>query len=604
MRQITVFFSCPGDLADEKARLESVIGEMRPVFARLGISLMPWMFEKDAVPAVAPADGSVQTVIDKQLPRNPDGSLSYDLYVGLMGERIGTPVEGAASGTVHEFIEAKETFQRTGKPHILFYFRDMSSRAPAGDVQLEAVRRFRAEYPGLLASFRTTKDLEAQFRRHLLSELLDLVIPTGAPRSAAAGEWGQSVFDRYSRLKNKAESFLDISPEKPRRIMRLLHELLGIHYHLSEREEQILIGALYCCLLGTVDHERRKELLEDPELLDEVNQVVDASRATSKPLLRPKGQPRVDLLAALVEIGLRLDINRKAISPTATSLPDIHLALIDEWLAYLTADITCQHAVLRFHLLAPSERWVTPLVGATAVAMESLWQRVRPVLTKHEMSFAVARSRIELDSELDSLPDSILDKIRSAGEEATNSLPKFPHFGEAGVPTTEELLPLPASKISRPVTFYPPAQRRVRLVVDGITVANRPDGASENIEYWPCVDAPVDCVLECDEVGEFVPVARCRVQRLSPIEQAVLEVTQDNSEAFRTLGLWNELMRIIWPRVIASQADYSELSDAFHILRDALDLASQDKMPLDRRDLYWDAIGIVSNRMKQKEVAT
>src|SRR5215467_10427693 len=121
-RVITVFFSSPGDVASERGRLMSILEEMRPAFARSRVVLMSWVYDTDAVPAAAAKDGSVQTVIDNQLPRNADGSIAYNLYVGLMGRRIGTPVAGVASGTVHEFNEAKASFEQTGKPHILFYF--------------------------------------------------------------------------------------------------------------------------------------------------------------------------------------------------------------------------------------------------------------------------------------------------------------------------------------------------------------------------------------------------------------------------------------------------------------------------------------------------
>ena len=75
------------------------------------------------------------------------------------------------------------------------------------------------------------------------------------------------------------------------------------------------------------------------------------------------------------------------------------------------------------------------------------------------------------------------------------------------------------------------------------------------------------------------------------------------SEALRSLGLWNDLLRTIWPKITESRADSSDLTDAFHILRDAFDAASQDNESLlERRDRYWDAISIVRNRIEQEKV--
>ena len=152
-------------------------------------------------------------------------------------------------------------------------------------------------------------------------------------------------------------------------------------------------------------------------------------------------------------------------------------------------------------------------------------------------------------------------------------------------------------------TFYSPIIGRLRLIVNGTVVAERAAGETEDIEYLPNGNVPVECVLECDELGVFVPVVCCRLQRLSPMEEAVLDSSQDQSETLRSLGLLNDLLRMIWPRIAESRADASDLLDAFHILRNALDAAPQDNNSLlERRDRYWDAINIVRNRIEEEKV--
>ncbi len=589
----------------ERARLVSVVEEMRPAFAKSGVILVPWVYDIDAVPAAAPKGGSVQTVIDKQLPRNADGSLAYNLYVGLMGRRIGTPVGGVASGTLHEFNEAKASFEQTGKPHILFYFHKEESGSAAEDAQLQGVRAFRAQYPGLFSSFQSITDLEAQFRRHLLSELLDLSVVGNVPPTSVGKEWSEALIERYTSLHNASGRFLDNSPEKPQRIIRQLQDLLGINYQLTGRELQVLVGALYCVLLETDDQQRMQELLATPEILNQIITVVQASRTSSPAPLYAGTELRLDLLVALLKIGFRLDVSRKGIAANSASLPDISHSPIEEWLAYLTADVVCQRGVLRLYLLAPDERWITPLVGATAVAMENLWQKVRPVLTQYGMSYAVGRPRIEIAGDLESLPDALLKRVQNAAEEAVSALPKFPHFGEAGLPTIADLLPLPISKVRVLETFHSSKYGSLRLLVDGMVVAERAAGATGDIQYLPSGDQPTECILECNEVGMFVAVTCCKLQRLSPVEEAVLDSSQDQSEALRSLGLWNDLLRTIWPKITESRADSSDLTDAFHILRNALDAASQDNDSLlERRDHYWDAINIVRNRIEQEKVTT
>ena len=157
-----------------------------------------------------------------------------------------------------------------------------------------------------------------------------------------------------------------------------------------------------------------QELLDAPDILNQVISVIQASRVTSNISFRPSTQLRLDLVAVLLKIGLRLDVSRKGITASGTSLPDIDGSSIEEWLAVFTVDIVCQRGVLRFHLVAPDERWIAPLVGATVVAMENLWQQVRPVLTQHDMSFAVARPHIEIAGDIEFLPDALLERVQTA----------------------------------------------------------------------------------------------------------------------------------------------------------------------------------------------
>jgi hypothetical protein len=601
-RVVNVFFSTPGDALSERELLVSVVQEMQAAFLRRGITLKPWAYDTDATPGVAPAGGTPQSVVDPQIPRKPDGSLDYDLYVGIMARRIGTPVSDAVSGTVHEFNEARAAFNRDGKPHILFYFRNEDPRADAEDSQFKGVLAFRSQYPGLFSIFQSPDDLEAQFRRHLLSELLDLLVVGDAAQAAPKDGWSDSLSERYARLQSGPPTFLDRSADKPQRIMRHLHELLGINYQLSRREQKILLASLYCLLLGTDDQTNIRGFLGVSEIDDQVVAVVKANRSSSTSPAYPGTQVRLDLLAALVKIGMRLDISRKGITANWTSLPDVDRGPLEEWLAYLTADIVCQRGVVRFNLLAADARWIDPLTGATAVAMEALWQELRSVLTPYGMTFAVARPGVEVVSN-SGVPESLLVRIQAAAEQVMNSLPRFPHFGEAELPKLEDVIPLPISKVRSPETFHCSPDESVRLLVNGVVVAEREASNGEDIAYMPSGNEPEDCVLECDEVGVFVPLLHCRLQRLSAVEEALLESNQDLSEGLRSFGLWNELLRSLWPRLLAARADSADLMDAFHILRDAFEAASQDNPSLlERRDHYWDSLDIVRNRIEQKKV--
>jgi hypothetical protein len=301
-----------------------------------------------------------------------------------------------------------------------------------------------------------------------------------------------------------------------------------------------------------------------------------------------------------VKIGWRLDLNRQGISVGVEGPPDTSMGAADDWLAYLTDDVVCERGVVRFHLLAPSERWVKPLIGATAIVMEGLWQQVRAVLTRYGLSFAVGRCRVEPDAEVGSIPDNVLDLIARCAQRAIESLPALPHFGETRLPDLAELLPLPLSKVDSSVLFRAPNPGPVRLLVDGVVIAE--DAESGRLEYLPPAGKPVECILECDEAGEFVPVIHSRLQRLSPAEAGVLYFATNKADAFRSLGMWNNSLETIWPRIAGPRANREDLTGAFHILRNAFDELPQSHAALlVRRDLYWDAMEVVRNRIVKEE---
>jgi hypothetical protein len=606
LRPITVFFSTPGDVLPERARLLAVVDELRPAFTTHGISLETWTFHSNSSPSVRSLGGSVQTVIDLQLPRHSDGSLAYDFYVGLMSRRIGTPLPDAESGTVHEFIEAKEAFEKTGTPRILFYFRQHDSAEPVTDPQVEAVEKFRAQYPGLFATFDSADDLEKQFRRHLLSELLNTVDPNSRFGSTLEDiTWWTRLAERYNDLRDKlSKSFLDTSAEKPRRIFRQLHLLFGIEHRLADRERRILIAALYLSLLDPAGNEHVAEqfLPAASELVQEVCDVVQRSRDESKLLIPASGQIRLDLLGALAKLAPMLDLNRGGISPHTAAQPNASSA-INDWLAYLTAQALCEHGLIRFCLLVPCADLIQPLTDATALAMEALWQQLRGVLTRHGFAFAVARCRIQIDPDLSFIPPAAIDKIYTAAKQASDALPKQPHFGATELPDLEQLLPLPYSKVHSAVRFVGQDGTPLRLKVNGMVVADRDESDARVIEHLPSSSQIDECVFESDNSGEFLPIIYARLQFLSPIEAAALQQAPSDPDTLAGLALWNDLLAYLWPHVQALEPSREDLAQAFHILRDAFNgyPVHISSSLMARRDLYWDAMESIRKQLVAQE---
>ena len=80
-----IFLSSPGDTPSERDAVEKIVAELNREFANtssLVINLLRW--ESGAVGGIG---SDPQEVIDRSI------SQRYDLYIGIMWTRIGTPTE-------------------------------------------------------------------------------------------------------------------------------------------------------------------------------------------------------------------------------------------------------------------------------------------------------------------------------------------------------------------------------------------------------------------------------------------------------------------------------------------------------------------------------
>ena len=109
--KVRVFIASPGDVQKERDSLPAVIEELSRTTGRnLGfvIELVRWEIH------CYPAMGRPQGVINEQIG-------DYDIFIGVMWKRFGTPTGKADSGTEEEFNLAYEDWKRDNKLHIAFY---------------------------------------------------------------------------------------------------------------------------------------------------------------------------------------------------------------------------------------------------------------------------------------------------------------------------------------------------------------------------------------------------------------------------------------------------------------------------------------------------
>jgi hypothetical protein len=112
---LTVFVASPKDVADDRATVVQAITEFNMTWGpRLGIYLDVVRWETHTYPGIGV---DAQDVINRQIEEN------YDIFIGILWQRFGTPTGRAGSGTEEEFNRAFARHkEQPGSVHIMFYF--------------------------------------------------------------------------------------------------------------------------------------------------------------------------------------------------------------------------------------------------------------------------------------------------------------------------------------------------------------------------------------------------------------------------------------------------------------------------------------------------
>ena len=134
--EIICFIASPGDTLEERNACETIFDEINHGLGRSkGFRLVPLRWEKDVYPSVAEYG---QQVINQQV----EGK--YDLFVGIMKGRFGTPTPQAGSGTEEEFNIAYDKYKNGEIGNIFFYFGIPDNSAYELDLnQFQKVKDFK-----------------------------------------------------------------------------------------------------------------------------------------------------------------------------------------------------------------------------------------------------------------------------------------------------------------------------------------------------------------------------------------------------------------------------------------------------------------------------
>ena len=180
-RIIKVFLASPSDVQTERESLSRLINDINDVLTflaperRIAVELV--RYETHAYPDI----GQPQEVINRQIPTD------YDIFVGVMWRRCGTPTKKAPSGTIEEFWRAYARRKQSNLPKIMFYFCDGRIPMPSQEelAQLGQVIEFRTKLApiGLTQSYPRHEQFSEFVRGGLLRAIRDILNDNAAVAS-------------------------------------------------------------------------------------------------------------------------------------------------------------------------------------------------------------------------------------------------------------------------------------------------------------------------------------------------------------------------------------------------------------------------------------
>ncbi|WP_313090678.1 hypothetical protein [Chryseobacterium flavum] len=162
--QFSVLLSSPTDLESERNEIPHLIEELNKTYGKSNdvyFDLIKW--ETHSAPGIT--HSYTQQII------NEDIGDEYDIFLGIIWKKFGTPTTLAESGTEEEFLRALKRFESGENIQILFYFK--SESIPIDEIipeQIIKIRDFKEKLRQkniLYWNFSNTDELINQLRIHL-----------------------------------------------------------------------------------------------------------------------------------------------------------------------------------------------------------------------------------------------------------------------------------------------------------------------------------------------------------------------------------------------------------------------------------------------------
>lgn len=167
---VKAFIASPSDTENERVLCDKIFNEINSSIGNIyNFRLESLKWENDVRPIINGKDG--QSTIFEQI-----GS-EFELFIGIMNKKFGSPTPRAGSGTEEEFNEAYKRYEEKRDLEVMFYFNEeppkiMSEVKASELLKIENFRK-RLQPIGIYGVYNGINDFEEKLRKHLTKYFLD-----------------------------------------------------------------------------------------------------------------------------------------------------------------------------------------------------------------------------------------------------------------------------------------------------------------------------------------------------------------------------------------------------------------------------------------------
>lgn len=209
---LKVFVASPSDVSEERKLLEQVVIELNKLIGtRLKYRLQLIKWESDTYPGLG---DDAQDVINKQIGDD------YDVFIGIIWKKLGTPTKRGQSGTIEEFTRAyNRAVENHPKVHVMFYFNDTPYSPSEMDVeqllQINTFRKSIGEKGVYYWEYKSIEEFERLVKMHLGKVMQDFADWSGQEtKGIKPSETDISIHEEENivtdNFDDNEEGFLDL----------------------------------------------------------------------------------------------------------------------------------------------------------------------------------------------------------------------------------------------------------------------------------------------------------------------------------------------------------------------------------------------------------